>query len=289
MRYDRTETPEPAPQFLSVVRSGHTYAFSVLHAALEEVHAHEPRSHEHAHALYHVVLYTRGDNEMLLGGERIPVRPGSLVLTSPGELHDFAPAAPGSVGYREVTFALESARGPLTVPFATLLGLYAGRRLESRKSPQKPADRTRRKIDGVFQGLLERLLAHSLGVYQSMMDLFQVLIAELYQNEPETLDAIGRVHRAIEDRYAERLRLADLAHDVHLSSGHLSRVFSARYGVAPIAYQNRLRLEAARSMLAATDRSCKQIADALGFADVFTFSKAFKKGAGVGPRAFRRG
>ena len=61
-----------------------------------------------------------------------------------------------------------------------------------------------------------------------------------------------------------------------------------KYGLPPIAFQLRLRLGAARNLLLASDLSCKEIAARVGFADTYTFSKAFKRALGLSPRAFVR-
>src|SRR5207244_3680915 len=48
------------------------------------------------------------------------------------------------------------------------------------------------------------------------------------------------------------------------------------------------RIAAARQMLTETSLSLKEIADRLGYRDVFFFSRQFREGAGISPAAFRR-
>jgi len=56
----------------------------------------------------------------------------------------------------------------------------------------------------------------------------------------------------------------------------------------PVRYLGLLRLNAAKSMLTATDRRVEEIAEAAGFSDQFYFSKCFKASCGVSPSEYRR-
>ena len=54
-----------------------------------------------------------------------------------------------------------------------------------------------------------------------------------------------------------------------------------------MAYVNRVRIEAAREMLAETPLSVSDIAAQTGFKDSFYFSKKFKAVTGITPRQYR--
>ena len=59
-------------------------------------------------------------------------------------------------------------------------------------------------------------------------------------------------------------------------------------GESPGRYQKRRRLEWACAAIYHGEQSLKQIADELGFCDVFHFSKAFKQETGLTPSEYRR-
>lgn len=63
--------------------------------------------------------------------------------------------------------------------------------------------------------------------------------------------------------------------------------FRTRTGQSPAAYRNRARLEHAKQVLIDQDLSIAEIAQRIGYADGFAFSKAFRKWAGVAPSAMR--
>ena len=98
---------------------------------------------------------------------------------------------------------------------------------------------------------------------------------------------VARVRAAIEERFAETLRLTDLATIARLSLHHLIRVFRAEIGLTPHAYLIDVRVRRARSLL----KRGTLPADAallVGFADQAHLTRAFKARLGVSPGAYRR-
>jgi AraC-like DNA-binding protein len=80
----------------------------------------------------------------------------------------------------------------------------------------------------------------------------------------------------------------DVAHDVGLSYENFRKRFAQHTSESPGAYQKRRRLEWACAAIYQGQHTMKQIADELGFCDVFHFSKAFKQVIGTTPSEYRR-
>jgi AraC-like DNA-binding protein len=78
-----------------------------------------------------------------------------------------------------------------------------------------------------------------------------------------------------------------VAREVGLSYENFRKRFAALGGESPGQYQKRRRLEWACAAIYQGERSLKQIADELGFCDVFHFSKAFKQVVGTTPSEYR--
>lgn len=73
------------------------------------------------------------------------------------------------------------------------------------------------------------------------------------------------------------------------SQDHFRRCFKYETGVTPLEYLTALRLNRAKKLLCATPyQSVDSIAAGCGFADVFYFSRVFKKHSGVSPREYRK-
>ena len=101
--------------------------------------------------------------------------------------------------------------------------------------------------------------------------------------------ALSRVIAHIESRYAEPIRLDDLAATAIMSKNSLLRAFNRCYGSTPIDYLIRYRLEKARELLVTTRQSITEIAFAVGFSDSSYFGRKFRDQYSVSPRIYRNG
>lgn len=79
-------------------------------------------------------------------------------------------------------------------------------------------------------------------------------------------DLVHRVQDVIDERFAERLPLADLADEVGVSARTLTRAFARSVGTTPLRYQQSVRLEHAELLIAA-GRSVESAARSAGFED----------------------
>ena len=98
------------------------------------------------------------------------------------------------------------------------------------------------------------------------------------------LSAIAIMEEAVE----ERLRMADLAAGLGVSTDKLERAFRAAAGVAPSAYYRRLRLRRAADLLAHSTLPVRDVALACGFNNMSSFARAFKGYKGHSPGSVRK-
>lgn len=97
-----------------------------------------------------------------------------------------------------------------------------------------------------------------------------------------------RVMLYLRDHMAEEISIEQLTQLTHLSPSHLIRSFSRAVGVSPIRYLQNIRVDAAKSLLMATDMEIGEIAAAVGFGSPKYFWRVFRAATGVSPREFRR-
>jgi AraC family transcriptional regulator len=97
-----------------------------------------------------------------------------------------------------------------------------------------------------------------------------------------------RVVEFIEDHLAEEISLATLAGLVDLSLYHFARAFRQSLGVPPHRYHMVRRMERARSLLQRSTLSVTQIGAQIGFRETSSFTRAYRRFAGVTPGDFRR-
>lgn len=100
---------------------------------------------------------------------------------------------------------------------------------------------------------------------------------------------VKKIISYLNENYASRISLDQIAHNMYLSPVYISRIFKEETGQSPINYLIQIRLEKAKEILA--DSGCgsiKEVAGMVGYEDVYYFSKLFKKYYGMAPAYFKR-
>ena len=100
-------------------------------------------------------------------------------------------------------------------------------------------------------------------------------------------DAIWTVARHIRENPGELFSIEALAESAGYSVDHFTRLFREIVGLTPKEFCIRARLQRAQLMLRESAMNVEQIADALGYADVFFFSRQFKQRLGMSPTRWR--
>jgi len=91
------------------------------------------------------------------------------------------------------------------------------------------------------------------------------------------------------DRTTDRIvRVKDIADEFGVSSKYLSENFKKRYGCSITRYRIRCRTQAACRLLEDQQLTLVKIAYRLGYGNVETFTKVFKKYVGVTPSVYRQ-
>lgn len=299
MRFYVNPNPQPvAAQALAVLSQGVPYHFCLLHSTIgEERPAQKMRPvAEHQHPLYHLVLFKEGKNACTVGGQALAFRPGTLVMTSPGEAHDFMPRENGGARYDEITFSFlttDRRARPLTLPFHQWLGAWAGVPLAPCRSLELSASQASR-----FSALLEeiqrrqsqrenRRVLSALEPVMALMGLVVTLWMALSGEGPEGGPA-QVVRRHLEAHLTEIVPMKDLEGLTGLRRETLIRSFKKAQGLPPVAWQHHRRMESAALLLTSTDLPAGVIATRLGYGDTAHFSRMFKKIRGVPPSWVRR-
>jgi AraC-like DNA-binding protein len=102
-----------------------------------------------------------------------------------------------------------------------------------------------------------------------------------HHDQLQTARALIRQHAATPDK------LEIILKDIGVSYPRLRNLFSETYGISLGNYRIQVRVEQACALLETSSKSIQEIADQLGYADAFTFSKQFKQRIGVAPKLFR--
>ncbi len=98
---------------------------------------------------------------------------------------------------------------------------------------------------------------------------------------------LARATRLIKTHMNNPLRVEDVSAAAGLSPSHLGRLFRQTYGVTPMDYLRRCRVERARHLLTTTSLTVKQIASDVGIRDLQFFNKMIRRDLGHAPRELR--
>ncbi len=91
----------------------------------------------------------------------------------------------------------------------------------------------------------------------------------------------------IQLKYSESIKIEDIADALGLNRSYLTRLFKEATGYSLQDYLLTYRMKMAAKMLISGDMTVADIAESVGYVDVFTFSKAFKRHFGTSPSAYR--
>jgi AraC-like DNA-binding protein len=101
--------------------------------------------------------------------------------------------------------------------------------------------------------------------------------------------AVKRIINYLMENYEHKISLDQIAHNMYLSPVYISKIFKEETGESPINYLIKIRLEKAKEILSEREGgSIKNIANEIGYDDVYHFSKLFKKYFGISPQNYRK-
>jgi len=101
-------------------------------------------------------------------------------------------------------------------------------------------------------------------------------------------DLVRDVIRLIVEHYPDpELSLEQVARELNLTSGQLSRILNRQVGVSFRGLLRHTRIEEAKRMLASRRYSIKEVAARVGFADSHYFSRSFKQLTGLSASEYR--
>ena len=100
-------------------------------------------------------------------------------------------------------------------------------------------------------------------------------------------DVIKKAVQAIENEWNQNEKMEKYAALCNMSPSYFYQEFREYAGMSPSKYRNNIRINIAKSDLLNTDMTIKEIAEKLGFDDVFYFSRLFRNITGMSPKAFK--
>jgi AraC-like DNA-binding protein len=126
------------------------------------------------------------------------------------------------------------------------------------------------------------------------------LFAEFFENMPETpqeppitanvhkAERLKKVLKYIDESFATRIQVKDVASLIGMSEGHFCRFFKSMVRKTPMEYINTVRINQAAKLLSHTDKKVIEIAMEVGLENPSYFIKLFKLHKNCTPSDFRK-
>ncbi len=256
----------------------------------------------HAHQGLEMIYIHSGQGDILVNHKVYEVKPNSLFLFQPYQLHRIRMHASPSIPFIRSKFLVEPSHFHerlLSLPELQSFFLQIWKHeivqpvlFHLDESPfltalmkeyqsrfKQPSDSSERQEESfLFLSQLFQLLKNNYYT-QLFGDLPTLQKREHHQAE--------HIIHWLEQHLHEPLELDRIAEEMHISKHHMSRLFKRATGSTISEYMTVIRIQKARRLLETTERSIEQISLDIGIGNVSYFCEIFKKAMGHTPLQYR--
>lgn len=234
----------------------------------------------HSHSFTELFYVREGKGSFLIGEEIFPIKKDDLILISPHlthtELSDKSqPLSYFTVGVDGICFSFHD-HGDFQIF----------------NCRQKNKD-----LLFYFHSIFQELDAKAEGYEQICLNMLESLTIQLKRITGSAFEVVpaqqpsrecAAVKRYLDSCYSQPITLDDLASVSHLNKYYLSHEFVKYYGISPISYLNRKRIEVCKELLETTDYGISDIAHLTGFSSQSYLSQSFRKYCKMSAAAYRK-
>ncbi|WP_018757466.1 AraC family transcriptional regulator [Paenibacillus terrigena] len=221
---------------------------------------------------YQLLYGVAGMAENIVDGNTYVMRKGDVYLIPPNAILSQHPCPADPFTGITVTFHF----GRWESPLETILG----------RGPYLGNDENG-SLHGMFISLIHAIKKHHLSSNMLAQGLLLQIIYQFAQNRP-ALEAptasttkvnakMVQICNYMKENYRQAIRLDTLSAITGLSRNYIIRQFRKCYGSTPADYLASIRIEKAKQLAIQTDLTITEIANLVGYADLHSFSRMFKK------------
>ena len=143
------------------------------------------------------------------------------------------------------------------------------------------------QFTAVITAAMKKDCASALQMQASLYALLAHCALKAAKTDNRTTSRIMPAILYLQENYTKGISTEDLAKMCYISPSQLRRLFHKQMGKSPLAYKNELRLQHAKIMLISSELSVGEIAELLGFYDIYAFSHFFADAAGMPPSVYK--
>lgn len=149
-------------------------------------------------------------------------------------------------------------------------------------------------IESMFRRMLEKWRLRKPAAKEECMSILYAVYAEIIRLDGQAyipsqrIKQLDRAVQFISENFArEDLTTEEIARTADMSESHFRRLFKSAYHISPVKYVTLMRVNRAKERIRYGSDSFSQIALETGFANVYYFSRIFKKEVGCTPSEYR--
>ena len=252
----------------------------------------------HRHRELELLLVTNGELRALLNNRDIVLCEGEGLFVNSGAVHGGVANSHEGANYISVIFCADCITG---TGDAKLVSRYIEPILKARELEYVPLRGSGWAND--ICDVIRQMQAISSGKRQGYELKLNIMLSEawltLYENcipdigdnrsvshtEKKRIDVLRKY---IQENYAEKITLDNIASSAHISRGECCRIFKRLYDTTPFQYLVRYRLTRSVYYLSETDKSISQIAQSVGFCSSSYYTKCFRAEYNCTPLKYRQ-
>ncbi|MGO4947578.1 AraC family transcriptional regulator [Blautia sp. Sow4_E7] len=234
----------------------------------------------HTHAFTELFYVSRGSGEFLIEDQRFSIEKDDLIIVNPHIQHtetsqSSMPLTYYTVGVDGISFSFRDQRE---------FQIFNCRKIGT-------------DLLFYFHSLFQELDEKKEGYEEICRHTLSILIAQLRRITDSGFQLVPSFHpskecalikRYLDYNYGEDINLDQLAALSHLNKYYLSHEFTRYYGISPINYLNRRRIEVCKNLLENTDHDISDIAHLAGFSSQSYLAQSFRKYCGMTAMEYRR-
>jgi AraC family transcriptional activator of pobA len=260
---------------------------------IEQIENFNLGSAPHQLSFYEILFIDKGNGNFILDDNRIALKPGVVIFTSPGHIREWHIKKP--VGGYAVYFEKDF----LNLFFADALFLYRfGFFHQYQKPTSLSANMSRIKKYNLVNTQIEQEIQHlqndSTHLLRALLYQLLILLNRAYANE-NGLQNDTYVHPVfyhfrslLETHYSVHHRVVDYIQLLHVSPAQLNKLCRQYMGITAQQMIHHKQASEAKRLLRSTNDAVIEIAYQLNFSDPSNFNRFFRSFTGVSPQQYRQ-
>lgn len=234
----------------------------------------------HTHAFTELFYVRQGNGEFVIEDETFSIAKDDLVIINPHIRHTEISRTNSPLSYYTV--------GVDGISFS----FHDQKEFQIFNCKEKKAD-----LQFYFHSLFQELDQKNTGYQDICLHTLAILIMQLRRITVSGFLLVSSLHpsrecslvkRYLDCEYSKEITLDTLADLSHLNKYYLSHEFTRYYGISPINYLNRRRIEVCKDLLENTDYDISTIAHLTGFSSQSYLAQSFRKHCQITAGEYRK-